>query len=276
MVLSKSRLNTFIQCPERYRLSYELGIRPLKSSPPLVEGSALHHLVETALITQGSTDDPALLESASAVFWNDHPFEQCDYPDHASHEEAQARCITEAKAFLTDIGPMETQRTEYHLEVPVIDPRTGGEIPGVSLQGYMDLLDVVDDQLRVIDIKTTARKPMDNMGNLALELTLYAYLLAFPNVGSANLPVALLYLVRTKEPKVIWQKGTRSAEHFSELVDIVRSVSAAIKQGLFWKNIGQHCSWCDYAPFCFKDEAKALERFEIANLSDLPQLSITT
>lgn len=274
MILSKSRLNTFIQCPEKYRLHYELGLRPVKESPPLVEGSALHHLVETALVNQAACDPSELLEYASGEFWTEHPFEQCDYPDRASHEEAQVRCIAEAKAFLNAIGPLDAQRSEYHLEVPVIDPLTGEAIPDVSLQGYMDLLDVVDDRLRVIDIKTTARKPMDRMADLALELTLYAYLLAYPNLGEAQ-PVAMLYLVRTKEPKVIWQTGTRSAEHFSELVDTVRRVSAAISQGLFWKNIGQHCTWCDFAAFCFKDETTAHQKFAITNRATNPQLAIS-
>ena len=43
---SKSKLNTFWSCPEKYYLFNELGLRSPKSSPTLVEGSCIHHLVE--------------------------------------------------------------------------------------------------------------------------------------------------------------------------------------------------------------------------------------
>jgi len=47
MKLSKSRLTTFISCPQKYFISYTLSIRPLKTSDDLLIGSSTHHLIAT-------------------------------------------------------------------------------------------------------------------------------------------------------------------------------------------------------------------------------------
>ena len=50
LLLSKSRLNTYCLCPEKYRLTYVEKIVPEKTAIPLIEGSALHHIVENCLV----------------------------------------------------------------------------------------------------------------------------------------------------------------------------------------------------------------------------------
>ncbi len=60
MKLSKSRLTTFITCPQKYLISYVLMIRPIKTSPEFIIGSSTHHLISTKR-TEVATGHPLSL-----------------------------------------------------------------------------------------------------------------------------------------------------------------------------------------------------------------------
>ena len=108
-----------------------------------------------------------------------------------------------------------------------------------------------DDLTRIIDIKTTAKSPNLDQANRSMELTVYAYLLACKFGFHIEMPVSLLYLVRTKEPKVLWLESKRKRDDFIKLHEIILRIASAIRQGLFWKNQGMQCSWCQHEEICF-------------------------
>ena len=259
ITLSKSRLNAYIQCPEKYYLGYELNIRPLKANPSLVEGSALHHLVESGVLYGKHIDLDELLNLASERFWESTPFETTDYLDIELYNLAQKTCLTEAKAFLDQIGTLEATAMEQYGQVQLIDPLTQKIIPEIYLQGYIDLVDVVNDSQRLIDIKTTSRKPQPKMAELALELTLYAYLTTYPDFNDQS--VAFLYLTRTKEPKISWDESNRTFVDYIELANLCKNIAINIIEGRYWKNPGMQCSYCDYYSLCYRQDTLALEKF---------------
>ena len=263
VTFSKSRLATYVQCPEKYRLHYDIGLKPIKTSPSLVEGSAIHHMVETGLM-----EGPDALPKASKEFWEFRTLEMCDYPDLAAYQNAQATCLEQAKAFLDLIGHLKVQEIEAYLKTSLIHPKTGVEVPGIELQGYIDILDMIDGSQRIIDLKTTAKKPMANASVLSIDLTVYAYLTAYPEFKlDGDIPVALLYLVRTKIPKIIWQKSKRTLDDLEELFHLVLMIATAIETRQFWKNPGMHCSWCDYQSVCYQDEEGFIAKFGEHNLN---------
>jgi len=259
LTLSKSKLNSYIQCPEKYRLSYDLEIRPLKSDPALVEGSCLHHLVESALVYGKHLELDSILNLASERYWESAPIEACDYLTVENYYLAQKQCFNEARQFLTLIGDLEALSMEQHIAVPLTDPITMEQVPEINLQGYVDLIDVVGDCQRIIDIKTSNRKPNKGMSAISLELTMYAYLNSYPKF--ADSPVAYLNLIRTKEPKISWDENQRSVDDYVELVSICKNIAANILERRFWKNPGTHCSWCDYQTLCYRDYDQAEKKF---------------
>ena len=103
----------------------------------------------------------------------------------------------------------------------------------------------------VIDIKSTEKSPSPEQANRAIELTVYACLMACTFGFHCEIPTSLLYLVRTKEPKIVWLNAIHKLENFINLYETILNVSQAINQGLFWKNQGINCSWCDYQDICF-------------------------
>ena len=259
--LSKSKLNTFIQCPERYRLLYSLRMRPLKSAPALIEGQALHHLVEYGLMYRDQVED--VLQVASHGFWEDMPFEACPYETEGEYHAVQARCLAEVESFLDQIGHLDIIHVEHEIDIPLTDPLTGEVSDHIHTRGFIDLVDRSENRPRIIDIKTVGKSPGASNADMALELTLYAYLMAHPDFFAMEepMPVAFLYLVRTKKPKVIWDHSTRSLTDFAELTRVCSQVAQAIQLGHSWKNPGMHCSWCAYSGFCHNDQEAVTRDF---------------
>lgn len=259
---SKSKLNTFLTCSEKYRIHYELGIRAPKASPSLVEGSCIHHLIEQALMYGRHVED--VLPVASHGFWEDHPFENCAYPSERHYYAAQDLCLTQAETFLQMLGPLQAQSIEVEIASPLMHPLTGAIHSEISLRGFIDLIITDSDGNPVIiDIKTVGRKPKTGMAGIALELSFYAYLHEQPFTlrDFPTVSVALLYLVRTRSQDVIWDEGRRSLFDYLQLYNLCVKVTEDITNRQFWKNPGMHCGWCDFNCFCYADHDTAIDLY---------------
>lgn len=250
LLLSKTKLNTYCLCPEKYRLTYVENIRPEKTPTALIEGSALHHIVENCLVYGKAISD--MPEAASSEYWQEIQLEQTEYQDEKAMKSAQEKILREARCFLAKIGCLNTYQMETYFEHPLVNPVTGEVNDSIMLRGYADLIEQPErDRIRIIDIKTSAKSPNLEQANRALELTVYAYLMGCNMGFHLEVPVSLLYLVRTKEPKVIWLNAQRSLADFIQLYETIQNVANAIQQGLFWKNQGMQCSWCQHQGLCF-------------------------
>lgn len=258
---SKSKLNTYLACPRKYYLHYELGMRSLIASKTLVEGSAIHHIVESGLVYQQITD---VAEEASRRFWEENPFERCGYETEEEYLAAQELCLAQSKTFLELLGHLPARTMEVELQCQLTHPLTGVRREEISLLGYLDLLLLREGgEPCLVDIKTVGRMPREGMSRVALELSMYGYLYAHPFDDNElrEIPVALAYLIRTKQPKVHWDESIRNFSHFVELYDICVNVASNIQRGLFWQNPGMHCGWCDQQSLCYLNEQEALETF---------------
>ena len=259
LVLSKSRMKAFIQCPEKYRLGYVLEIQPLLASSGLLEGILIHQLVELCLTKRKW--NRKTLETEAVDCWAGYKWHETDYESHEAMKQAMATCIDQVQAFVKEIR-IRPEETEKHLLAPIVNLVTGEKLGEVVFQGFIDLVDRVDLKPRAIDIKTLTRTPDENAEKLSVvELTGYAYLLAYPHFKRDCFPVAYLNLIRTKTPKVVWQEGVRTLEDFVSFYETAKHVATCIQEGRFWLNPGVHCNWCDYLPFCVRDAKGVVETF---------------
>jgi len=258
LVLSKSRMKAFIQCPEKYRLGYGLEIQPLLASSGLLEGILIHQLVELCLTKKKWTRK--VLETEAVDCWAGYKWYETDYESHAAMKLAMASCIVQTETFVKEIR-IRPEETEKHLLAPIVNVVTGERLDEVVFQGFIDLVDRVDGKARAIDIKSLARTPDENAEKLSLELTGYAYLLAHPHFKRGCFPVGYLNLIRTKTPKVVLQEGVRTLEDFVAFYETTKHVATCIQEERYWLNPGVHCNWCDYLPFCVRDAKRVVERF---------------
>lgn len=260
ITLSKTKLMAYISCPEKFRLRYGLRLKPLRDDPALIEGRAIHHLVESGLMYRDAIED--VLPVASMRFWESTPFESCGYDSIEEYQHAQALCLAQSQKFLELIGPMQVMAVEKEFAVILTDPFTGEVRDDITIRGIIDLVCQVESGPAVIDIKTVGRTPSMPMAHISLELALYGYLTTYPNYWDAKpVEVAFLNCIRTKEPKITWDKAVVDIEAFEALVTTCRQAAEAIKLGHFWKNPGMHCGWCSFKGLCHGNDLLAIQTF---------------
>jgi CRISPR/Cas system-associated exonuclease Cas4 (RecB family) len=142
----------------------------------------------------------------------------------------------------------------HHKEVsPVIQPvlvehQVQYRVGDIEVSTF---LDTVDEEDRVLDLKTTLRKP--DFAKHLLQMTLGA--VGFrQQTGRQETDVRLDVLVRNKTPKYVpleWG-GSVSDQSIKAFADTVKVVHDGIMAGRFPMNGPQShsCSWCPYTSIC--------------------------
>jgi CRISPR/Cas system-associated exonuclease Cas4 (RecB family) len=171
--------------------------------------------------------------------WDEIWDEVCEGAEFAAHENIEALKASGAQLagkYLREAAP---QIQALAVEVPV-----SGEIAGVKVRGIVDILDA---EGRIIDIKTASRKPSKISGDHAFQLATYATLLADSVSGKTRIDS----LVSTKDPQLVQiehtpgESGRRLVERMYPLV------AAGIENGLFIPNQASAlCSYCPYKQEC--------------------------
>ncbi len=244
--LSKSRINTYIQCSKKYKYCYIDKIQ-VPTPISMIEGSALHAIVESVLMGTASP------EQASDDFWSTVCLEETAYPDAASVETAKVSILNESNKFLSQIGQVDVYDVETYLEYPLTNIETGEIHPDIILRGFTDLMVHDGDATRIVDIKTSSRRPMEYQADRSFDLDVYGYLaaLSMDLMPELQIPMSLLYLVRTREPKVMWLNSYRDTTDFIRLYDTVLNVAAGIQNGIFVRSQGFMCASCPYETMCY-------------------------
>jgi len=258
MRLSKSRLASYITCPQKYYLSYELRIRPVKISPDFLIGLSTHHLIGThfTCMKQGKLCD---LKEVLTDYWSSYTLDNADFTSMEELEAARLESLGYAELFIHETA-LEPLEIEYEFALPLVDITTGETLSDLELVGFIDIIDQPNGTPRVIEIKTKARKADDFQAQVSLELTCYAYWLMFLSEQEV-IPVAYANIIKNKKPYIQWQDEERSLSDFVELFHTARTVAENITDKRFYKNPGIHCNWCDYKPICAQDTDVVKERF---------------
>jgi CRISPR/Cas system-associated exonuclease Cas4 (RecB family) len=252
MKLSKSRLTTFITCPQKYFISYTLSIRPLKTSDDLLIGSSTHHLIATYYLKR-MANEPCDLKIILDDFWSKYDLNNADFETLEDLAAAKLESLQLAEVFLkeTEIEPLYA---EYPFTLPLINVQTGDVLEDVELNGIIDLIDRPNGngRTRALEIKTKSKKPDDFTAQTSIELTCYAYWLRFLH-DQESVPVGYLNIIKTKKPYLHWQPQERTEKDFVGLYFTIKKVSENIMDERFYRNPGVHCNWCDFKPICIND-----------------------
>ena len=266
MKISKSKLLSFITCPEKYYLGYELKIRPVKISSDFLIGLSTHHLITSYFIRKRAGEQCDLMDLLRQ-YWSRYNLDNTDFMTMEELEAGMLQSLEFAKLFLRETN-LEPSEVESKFSLPVVNIQTGEIIPDLELTGRIDLIDSIDGKRRVIEIKTRAKRADGFSAQMSLELTCYAYWLRFLD-DQEMVPVSYINIVKNRKPYLQWQNQERSTEDFVELFHTIKTVTENITDNRFYKNPGVHCNWCDYRPICGKDSETVKERFGQGTFEDL-------
>ncbi|MDF3130375.1 PD-(D/E)XK nuclease family protein [Kiritimatiellaeota bacterium B1221] len=243
--LSASRLKSFLSC--RLKFYYEKVLKlPAPSSPNLQIGKAVHAGLEALHKAQWEGqphDTDTVLKAYEDAYTSLEAEDPVDYgnKDRESCLETGKRTL---RAFLeSDLvnDPRPIRGVEVTLR------REDDELP-IPLLGVVDLV----RENTAIDFKTVGATPDLKEEAWSHELQMICYFLLLADAtGELPAPAELVYLVKTKTPKVIRHQlptiDLIQMERFRRLVDVY--VDANQRQE-YYPSPGMHCRWCEFRSRC--------------------------
>jgi RecB family exonuclease len=244
-VLSPSQASTFLGCSAKYRFKYVLGL-PDPAGGGAARGRAVHKAIEhymRAKIAGLQLDGEAITDEWDEIW--DEATEGAEFAAREDVEALKASGAQLAGKYLREAAP---KIQPLAVEVPV-----SGEINGIKVRGIVDILDA---EGRIIDIKTASRKPSKISGDHAFQLATYATLLDLSVSGETRIDS----LVSTKDPQLVQIEHTPGKSGRRLVERMYPLVAEGISNGLFIPNRANTlCGYCPYARECEAEYGGAID-----------------
>jgi hypothetical protein len=220
-LLSPTQVRAFLSCSARWWFKYGLS-EPEPKNSALALGSAVHRALEANFREKVTTKEDLDTLGVVALFrmaWQ----EQADQTEFRDDEDPTA------------LGKVGEQLVAKYMDeaAPWIQPAAveldvTGEIGGVRVRGKVDLL---DEEGRVVDVKTAARKPSGIAPDYAFQLATYRQITPGAS-GEARLDT----LVKTKTVQLIQQGYTVGEPDLRATEVLYPLVQEGIANGLYFPN----------------------------------------
>jgi putative RecB family exonuclease len=235
--LSFTRVDTFEQCPRRFRYQYVDGL-PQAPAPQLSFGSSIHGALEW-LYDRKHPELPTLEATLQALFeaWDSTGYADVDRDEQLRAYAHAREVVTAFHARVAAEGFRLPAATEAWFELPV------GE--DIVVVGAIDRLDVDGaGDLHVIDYKTSRRARSRSQVRDSLQLAIYA-LATEELYGRLPASVALDFVV----------PGVRVTVPVGELAldavpERLHEAARRIRAGEDTPTPNRLCDWCDYRSIC--------------------------
>jgi hypothetical protein len=237
-VLSPTQVRCFMDCHARWWFKYNLK-QPDPPNGNLALGRAVHWALTQNFAQKIETYEDLPLPGVLALFREGWALERDQAEFRDDEDPSQLAFAGEALVgkYLDEVAPaVEPAAVEMHVE---------GEIGGVRVQGYIDVLDVDG---RIIDIKTAKASPsgIDPMNRF--QVATYRQL-----VPAASGKGRIDTLVKTKTPKIILRSFDVTPEDLRATQMIYARASQAMQSDVYMPNrLSMFCSrrHCAYWRAC--------------------------
>ena len=258
--ISPTAAKSYLACSLRF---YFERVACLKKPTPknLHLGKAVHAALQAFHLARwrGGNDSPKTIASEFEKAFISLEKEEgpVNYRNVAEREKSRTDGLRIVAAYLD--SPEVLKGKPRAVEVKLTE-----EIPGLSvpLTGAMDL---VEANLIPVDFKSAAAKP-DGHATFEHEIQLVSYqLLMEAATGESPPSLDLVFLVKTKTPKVIRVKSPPADEHRKMRVTSLLEIAViGIAEDRFHPQPGMQCSWCQFRRECAAWLPHELEERRIA------------
>jgi len=220
-VLSPSQCGTFMDCEAEWYFKHFLGLPDVKDAKR-AQGSAMHRAIEANFRQKMETKQDLDREKFLGIYAAAWAEESIDarFPEDESREEIERTGAVLAQKYLMEKAP--------EIQPVAVEHRVTGEIGGVRVQGYVDLMDTNG---KIIDLKKAARKPSDIRPRHIFQMATYAEL-----VPGASGQVEIHSLIPTKTPQLVCQKHTVTEADRTHLVVMYPLIQEQMRSGLYRPN----------------------------------------
>ena len=235
--LSFTRVDTFEQCPRRFRYQYVDGL-PQAPAPQLSFGSSLHTTLEW-IYDRKHPELPTLEETLQALYaaWDSSGYADVDRGEQLAAYEHARRIVTELHARIEQDGFRLPAAVEAWFELPF-----DGDIVVV---GAIDRIDAdTEGALHVIDYKSNRRARTRAQVRSSLQLALYA-LATKELYGQLPKTVGLDFIV----PGVMVVVPIDELD-LASVPSRLADVAQRIRSGEDVPTPNRLCDWCDFKAIC--------------------------
>jgi putative RecB family exonuclease len=190
-VLSPTQVRCFMDCQVRWWFKHGLKV-PEPQTGKMALGKAVHSAVAENFAQKLETREDLPTTGVRALFRQSWATEcaQTEFRDDENPSELAACGEALVAKYMDEVAPA--------IEPAAVEMRVVGEIAGINVQGWIDLLDVNG---QIIDLKTSARRPTSIEPSHKFQVATYAQL-----TPGASGEVRLDTLVKTKTPALVTQR----------------------------------------------------------------------
>ena len=241
---SNSKLSTYEDCPQRYKLKYIVRIKPTEEGIEAFLGNRVHETLEKLykelLLTKLNSLDE-LIEFYNSQ-WEKNWHEKVVVtrkeftPDH--YRDTGREAISSYYKRYSPFNQSKTLSTEFQINFKINDITITGKIDRLSHNG--------DGFYEIHDYKTSRSLPTQNELDHDWQLGLYQIGVKEKFRDAKEINLIWHYLIFDKE-----FSSTRSDAQLKDLEKEVLSLIKAIeKETIFNPKESNLCDWCEYFEYC--------------------------
>lgn len=249
MRTSYSAIDTYLQCPQKYKFQ-EIDRIKVPKNREAVFGTLIHSTLKFMFCR-----DPLFptLDEVINYFRENWPAkETLKIPWSAEEEKTYfAEGVRVLKKFYEKNAPWNftVVDLESHFEIPLEDKNGAVHI----LAGKIDRIDKLpDDTYEIIDYKTGKRMPSQAVLDKDLQLSLYSLGLQkrWPHLKAEDIKLSLYFLKHGEKlsTKITPEATARTKNEILKNITEIQDKLASGKE--FEPMPGALCDWCGYKPIC--------------------------
>ena len=228
--LSASAIDTYENCPLKFRLGRIDGIPQTAKKPELVFGNIIHAVLQRFHEPDKELSKDRILRLLEEE-WKKGEF---DYAVREEKFKEQGEDILERYQEITSIDPPDVIR---------IEEKFAFDIGPITIRGAIDRIDATTDGITILDYKTS-KTP--SSAKSSLQLAVYSmYLEQLDDKEIGGLPIsASLYFLREEDKPI--RSHSFTTDQIGETKEKIIQVAAGIRRKEFDAKTGKHCDWCDF------------------------------
>lgn len=257
--ISFTQLDTYLQCPRRYMYQYVMGVEWEHIPAAIPLGKSLHQPVAQCYLAIQQNGKPPPLDTLLSAFddiWDkEGAHKKIKFDEEQSFGATKAQGRELLAVFYAELRAQRIVAVEYPFSVEMTDIKTGEVLP-VKLIGAFDLVEADDENnLVVVDLKSTERRYSDNQLDTNLQSSVYSY--AVVQLGWAppdkDVLVRFDVLLKTKKAAMERYPVVRNSFDHRRVFGIIREVLRGIEQQIYHPRPGWYCADCPFKRKCDKE-----------------------
>ena len=230
LYLSASAIETYEQCPLKYRFGRIDGIPQTASKPQLVFGNIIHRVLQRFHEPGKELTEDRIVKLLEEE-WKKGEF---DYEVREEIFFKQGNEMLSRYAGLIKNNPPNVIAREERFSFDLDD---------ITINGAIDRIDNDDNKVHIVDYKTS-KTPSPAKSNL--QLAVYSMFLKQSDSDKfGGLPAsASLHFLRDEDKPI--RSHSFTTDELEKTEEKITKVAASIRRKEFEVKPGKHCDWCDY------------------------------